>query len=220
MEIINITFRLGIIIGIFAFIWSLVRLGVLVLSGGQPLQVWQHYLMKLIQYFFLIQVTFLFCFETNTALSLSQSSTVVTFIILLIYFVSKLQNNQNRRFMISMMRNQQMANPQKTGFDLRIEIGLIVVSLTFFIACIYFPYLAENRISNWMKDAIINIEDTPIFGFIFKIVGFFFLFSIFNKIVQSVVMLIAPKQINQDGNSISSQKENDDFDDFEDVSEN
>jgi hypothetical protein len=122
--------------------------------------------------------------------------------------------------MISMMRNQQMANPQKTGFDLRIEIGLIVVSLTFFIACIYFPYLAENRISNWMKDAIINIEDTPIFGFIFKIVGFFFLFSIFNKIVQSVVMLIAPKQINQDGNSISSQKENDDFDDFEDVSEN
>lgn len=120
--------------------------------------------------------------------------------------------------MISMMRNQQIMNPQKTGFDLRIEIALIVISLSFFIACIYFPFLAENRISNWMKDAIINIEDTPIFGFIFKIVGFFFLFSIFNKIIQSFFMLFAPKQVNDNRNNITSSND-DDFDDFEDVSE-
>lgn len=219
MEIINITFRLGIIIGIFAFIWSLVRIGVLILSGGQKLQVWQHYTLKLIQYFFLIQVTFLFCFETNSALSLQHNSTIVTVIILLIFFVSKLQQRQQRRVLISFMRNQQVLDSKRSNFDLGAEIGIIAVSLGFFLTCIYFPQLAENRISLWMRDAIINIEDTPIFGFIFKIVGFFFLVSIFNKLIQSVLLLFLPKKKNTSEDGKTQRKEND-FDDFEDVSEN
>ncbi len=218
MEIINTTFRLGIIIGIFAFLWGLVQLGVLLLSGGQKLQLWQHYTLKLIQYFFLVQVTFLFCFENNTALSLSQNSFAVTFIILLIYFVSKFQNSQQRRMMVSVLRNQQMPSNLKAVFDKRVEIGLVVLSLGFFWACKFFPGLAENRISLWMKEAIVNIEDTPVFGFIFKIVGFFFLFSIFNKIFQSIAMLFGmnPQRDNrQDG----LPPENDEFDDYEEVTD-
>lgn len=220
MEIINTTFRIGIIIGIFAFIWSLVQLAVLMLSGGQRLQLWQHYTLKLVQYFFLVQVTFMFCFDSNTALSLSQNSLVVTFIILLIYFVSKFQNSQQRRMMVSVLRNQQAPNQAKAVFDKRAEIGLVVLSLAFFLGYIYDPSFAENRISLWIKESIINIEDTPIFGFIFKVVGFFFLFSIFNKIFQSIAMLFGMKTLKDKTNNGNDLPPKDNhFDDYEDVSE-
>ena len=218
MEIISVTFRLGVILAIFGFLWSLIRFGAELLSNGR-MKVWQNYLLKLIKNFFLVQITFLFCYETDSALSLSQSSVVITTIILLIYFVSKLQNNQQKRFMLNFMMNQQVKKPLQSNFDIRAEIGLIVLSMFFFVACIYYPTFAENKISFWMKDAIINIEDTPVFGFIFKIVGVFFLFSIFNKIAQSIMMIFAPSQFrNIDGGSSNEGKKKG-FDDYEDVSE-
>ncbi len=189
----------------------------MLITGGQRLQLWQHYVLKLVQYFFLVQVTFMFCFETNTALSLSQSSLAVTFIILLIYFVSKFQNSQQKRQMVSVFLNQQMPNRQKPVFDKRAEIALVVLGLGFFVACIYMPNLAENRISLWIKDAIINIEDTPIFGFIFKIVGFFFLLSIFKKIFLSIAMLFGMRTLHSKTENISSKE--DDFDDYEEIKE-
>ncbi len=214
MEIISVTFRLGVILAIFGFLWSLIRFGAMLLSGGR-MKVWQNYLLKLIKNFFLVQITFLFCYETDSALSLSQSSVVITTIILLIYFVSKLQNSQQKRFMM----NQQLRKKLQSNFDIRAEIGLIVLSMLFFVACIYYPTFAENKISFWMKDAIINIEDTPVFGLIFKIVGFFFLFSIFNKIALSIMMIFSPKQFrNIDGGS-SNEGNKKGFDDYEDVSE-
>ena len=214
MEIISVTFRLGVILAIFGFLWSLIRFGAMLLSGGR-MKVWQNYLLKLIKNFFLVQITFLFCYETDSALSLSQSSVVITTIILLIYFVSKLQNSQQKQFMM----NQQLRKKLQSNFDIRAEIGLIVLSMFFFVACIYYPTFAENKISFWMKDAIINIEDTPVFGFIFKIVGVFFLFSIFNKIAQSIMMIFAPSQFrNIDGGSSNEGKKKG-FDDYEDVSE-
>ncbi len=215
MEIINTTFRLGVILAIFGFIWSLIRFSAILLSGGR-MGILQSYLLKLIQNFFLIQVTFLFCYEHDSALSLSQNSVVVTLLILVIYFVSKLQNRQQQRFMVNIMRNQFNNTPPTANFDLRAEIGLVVLSLGFFIACIYFPSFAENAFSFWMKDAIINIEDTPIFGFIFKVVGFFFLLSIFGKIFQSIFLIFAPRQFQntRESDEISGKS---DFDDYEEI---
>jgi hypothetical protein len=219
VEIINTIFRLGVILAIFGFIWSLVQLAVLLVSGGQRLGIWQHYLLLLIQNLFLVQVTFLFCYETDSALSLSQNSIAITTIILVIYFVSKLQNRQQRKTMISFMRNNQIANTGNTTFDIRAEIGLVVLGLAYFISCIFFPFMAENKLSFWFKDAIINIEDTPIFGFIFKIVGFFFLLSIFSKIFQSIVMIVAPKQFQKQHDNSHQGRKDDDYDDFEDITE-
>ncbi len=219
MEIINTTFRLGVIFAIFGFIWSLVQLGVMLLSGGQKLGLWQNYLLKLIQNFFLVQVTFLFCYEPDSALSLSQNTIVITTLILVIYFVSKLQNRQQRSSMLTFIRNNQQVNTGTSNFDLRAEIALVVLSLGFFIVCIFYPSFAENRLSFWMKDTIINIEDTPIFGFIFKIVGFFFLLSIFNKIFQSIMMIFAPKQFQNITDQSEKNKKDDEFDDYEEITE-
>lgn len=219
MEIINTTFRLGVIFAIFGFIWSLVQLGILLLSGGQKMGVWQNYALKLIQNFFLVQVTFLFCYDPKSDLSLSQNSIVITTLILVVYFVSKLQNRQQRKMMVTFMRNNQLPSRPPETFDMRMEIALIVLSLGFFIACIYFPLLAENGVSFWFKNAIVNIEDTPIFGFIFKIVGFFFLLSIFGKIFQSILAIFAPKQLNRINNHSQRNRKDkeDEYDDFEDV---
>jgi uncharacterized membrane protein required for colicin V production len=98
------------------------------------------------------------------------------------------------------------------------EIGLVVLALGYFIACIYYPYLGENAISIWFKESIISIENAAFFGFIFKVIGFFFLLSVFGKIVQSILLLITPK-LDKSQNNIGSNDDPTHFDDFEDITE-
>ncbi len=119
--------------------------------------------------------------------------------------------------MVNIMRNQ-ISTPQHGSFDVRAEIGLVVLSLSFFITCFFYPGLAENSISFWMKDAIINIEDTPIFGFVFKVIGFFFLLSIFGKIFQSILLIVSPRQMHPSSGQ-TDDKERNDFDDYEEITD-
>ncbi len=216
MEIINTIFRLGVILAIFGFLWAIFQFALTILSGGQNRSILAHYGLKAIQYLFLVQVTFLFCYENDSNLSLSQNSVVITALILLFYFVSKLQRNQQRRMIFSFIQNGEKNIDRQ--FNLGAEIALIVFSLGYFTAFMYYPNLASNVISNWFKDSILSIEEAAFFGFVFKIVGFFFLLSVFNKIVQSVLLLINPKSIHQN-NSIEQPNDSDNFDDYEDLSE-
>jgi hypothetical protein len=216
VEIINTIFRLGVILAIFGFIWGLFQIAFTILSGGQSRSVLAHYGLKAIQYLFLVQVTFLFCFQTDSDLSLSQNSIVITGLILLFYFVSKLQRNQQKGMLFGFIQNGQKQVVQK--FNLAAEIGLVVLALGYFVACIYYPNLGSNTISNWLKESIISIENAAFFGFIFKVIGFFFLLSVFGKIIQSILLLISPR-IDNSQNNIDSTEDSTHFDDFEDLTE-
>jgi|TARA_R110000737_G_scaffold222262_1_gene237516 hypothetical protein len=216
VEIINTIFRLGVILAIFGFIWGLFQIAFTILSGGQSRSVLAHYGLKAIQYLFLVQVTFLFCFQTDSDLSLSQNSIVITGLILLFYFVSKLQRNQQKGMLFGFIQNGQKQVVQK--FNLAAEIGLVVLALGYFVACIYYPNLGSNTISNWFKESIISIENAAFFGFIFKVIGFFFLLSVFGKIIQSILLLISPR-IDNSQNNIDSTEDSTHFDDFEDLTE-
>lgn len=216
MEIINTIFRLGVILAIFGFIWGLFQLAFVILSGGQSRSLLAHYGLKALQYLFLVQVTFLFCFQSDSNLSLSQNSIVITALILLFYFVSKLQRNQKKGMLFGFIQNGQNRVAQQ--FNLIAEITLIILALSYFVVCIYNPNLGSNAISYWFKESIISIENAAFFGFIFKIIGFFFLLSVFGKIVQSILLLISPKIENQQ-NNLDPPEDSSHFDDFEDLTE-
>jgi hypothetical protein len=78
-----------------------------------------------------------------------------------------LQNQQNKLAMFQMM-GAGMKSPKQSTFNFRVEVGVIVLAIGVFSLFMFFPAAAKNPISIWFHDSIINIEDTPIFGFIFK----------------------------------------------------
>jgi len=216
VEIINTIFRLGVILAIFGFLWTLFQFALRIVSASQNRSLFAHYGLKAIQYLFLVQVTILFCCEQDSSLSLSQNSVVTTAMILLFYFTSKLQKNQRKGLLFSFIQSRQ--NPNTKHFNLAIEIVLVLLSLAYFTTCIYNPNLADNAISNWFKESILSIENAAFFGFIFKIIGLFFLISVFGKIVQSILLLVAPKPINGQ-NNVGSLEDSNTFEDYEDMTD-
>jgi hypothetical protein len=216
VEIINTIFRLGVILAIFGFLWTLFQFALRIVSASQNRSLFAHYGLKAIQYLFLVQVTILFCCEQDSSLSLSQNSVVTTAMILLFYFTSKLQKNQRKGLLFSFIQSGQ--NPNTKHFNLAIEIVLVLLSLAYFTTCIYNPNLADNAISNWFKESILSIENAAFFGFIFKIIGLFFLISVFGKIVQSILLLVAPKPINGQ-NNVGSLEDSNTFEDYEDMTD-
>ena len=99
----------------------------------------------------------------------------------------------------------------KTQFNARYEIGLISLSFLTFVLLVLEPYLANNVIARWFKESIIDIETTRIIGFIFKVIGFFFLLNILTKTIHSFQYIIGKLT------SAKSDSGQDQFDDFEEV---
>lgn len=216
MELFQFIFRLGVVFAIFGFIWGLIDLIIMILSSGRQRQVREIYIVKAVKYFFLVDVTFLICMNGEFTGFNSTSQLVFGTIVLLMYFIGKLQNGQNKQKMFQMATNGIMR--AQGAFNMRFEIGVIVFALTAFILFWFFPNYSENPLSLWFQDAIINIEDTPIFGFIFKVIGFFFLLNIIFKMVNAFLFLLSGKAFQQKtGNDDNDENNRSDFDSFEEV---
>jgi len=217
MELMNQIFRLGVVFAIFGFIWGIFELGLNLVSAGRTRTVSEVYFLKAIKYLFLVDVTFLFCLDEAQNL-ISTFNIVIAGLVLLTYFVGKLQNQQNKMAMFQMMGTGM--TPKQTTFNLRVEIGVIALAICVFSLFIFFPNVAKNPISIWFHESIINIEDTPVFGFIFKVIGFFFLVSMIFKMLNGFNYLISGKpfvQASSSFQSFSNKKKEDDFDDYEEL---
>ncbi len=217
MELMNQIFRLGVVFAIFGFIWGIFELGLNLLSGGRTRTMSEVYFIKAIKYLFLVDVTFLFCLDDAQNL-ISTFNIVISGLVLLTYFVGKLQNQQNKMAMFQMMGAGM--TPKQTTFNLHVEIGVIVLAIGVFSLFIFFPDVAKNPISIWFHESIINIEDTPVFGFIFKVIGFFFLVSMIFKMLNGFNYLISGKPFVQASSSFQSftkNKKDDEFDDYEEM---
>lgn len=213
MNLLDFIFRLGVVFAIYGFLWGIFELGLLLLSAGRKRSLGEVYLIKAIKYIFLADVTFLFCFDGTNSSMLVMNQVIFSGIILLTYFIGKLQQNQNK----SMFFTIAGANmPQRQSlFNLRAETTVIIIALGVFTTFWFFPEYASNPISKWFHDSIINIEDTPIFGFIFKVIGFFFLLSLIFKMMRAFTFLLSGG--NRVSNQSSDKDDNDRFDDFEEL---
>lgn len=211
MELINFIFRIGVVFAIFGFIWGFINIGYSLLRGKNN-NLLEAYIIKVIKYFLLVDVVFLFGYE-SFQLNINQLLTIA--LMLLTYFVSKLQNQQEKRQLFKVV-GQNLPIPKK-HFNFKAEVAIIIFSLSVFVGFMFFPEYAENKLSLWFHDSIIDIESTPIFGFIFKVIGFIFIVTLFSKLLTSLNMMFSRKKNNDINNDIENKEDVDKFDDFEEI---
>jgi len=216
MEIINFIFRLGVVFAIFGFIWGIIQIMYTIVRATAVKSIGEDYLVKMVKYFFLVDVTFIFAY--NKELNINQL--ITTALILMMYFIGKLQNQQNKISMIQMAMNQ--LPKKEIKFDLKAEIIVISMSVGFFIWFIFYPQFSQNPVSIWFHDSIIDIENTPIFGFFFKVIGFIFIFNMFTKMMNGISQIVSGKPMfgrkppfNNDQQN--ETKDDSKFDDFEEL---
>jgi hypothetical protein len=217
VKFIDLAFRLGVVFAIFGFIWGTLSLLLTLVRGGRTKTVLEEYLLKSVQYFFLVNVTFLFCVQKEDSSILMPNELILAGLILIIYFTGKLQNRQNRSAIFKMAGNPMPAI--STMFNVKAEIIVITFSILFFTAFVFFPDYAQNPISLWFYNSILDIESTPIFGFMFKVIGFFVLTSILFKLLNGFSYLLSGAPLVKVNRQFQSRNKNDDnkFDDFEEL---
>lgn len=218
MELINLIFRLGVLFAIYGFLWFFIELGLKLLIGARKRTLGEIYLLKTIKYLFLVNVTFLFCLEQmdEPVFQVNYLSLAPSFMILMVYFLGKLQQKEQRiQFMTNFTQGM-----NDLPFNRNWEIGLLVLSAFAFVGFVCFPNYAENGISRWFQRSILDIENTVLIGFIFKIIGFFFLLGLFVKMLNALNYIISGKpMVNvRTGMGTRNNASNDDsFDDFEEI---
>lgn len=214
MEFISLVFRLGVVLAIFSFIWGILRFILTLLRGGIPLSYPFKVGLKTLQYFLIAELTILFCTEQNDG---NIQRTILTGLILLMYFIGKVQNMQFKMMMIQ-IQGRNMQTPEKP--NMRLEFGIVILAMSLFTFLVLYPDFAYNGVSKWFYTSILDIETTPIFGFIFKIVGFFFSLGILFRMVNSISMILSGKAFGNRNDSSNNQSQKDDsnrFDDYEEI---
>ena len=207
MDILKLTFQLGVFFAIYSFIWFFIEFGFKIMTSGLITGILHNYLIKAIKYLFLVNVIFLFATGENETTVIDKKSLIPVFFILLLYFLGKFQKNQNTNALFSRMGVQS----PKVQFNARYEVILISLSFLAFGFLVFEPNVANNAIARWFKESIIDIESTAIIGFIFKVIGFFFLLNILTKTINSFQYIISKLT------SVKSGHSQDQFDDFEEV---
>lgn len=210
MEFFNLIFRLGVVLAIFSFIWGFIKIGLTILRGGMPLSAPMNIGIKTLQYLLLAEVAILFCTSENGDYL---AEAVTTGLILLMYFIGKMQN-QRLKFMMVQFQGQGLNVPNKP--NIKAELGVIILAMALFTFLVINPVFADNQVSYWFYTSIKDIESTPIFGFIFGIVGFFFSLSIIFRMVNSISMILSGKAFEKQA-SEETNEQSDKFDDFEEI---
>lgn len=215
MYLLDFVFRLGVVFAIYGFLWGIINIGIYLLGQGRERSLTEIYLQKAIKYILLVAVTFLFCIKGDGAKFEIMNQLIFAGLILLTYFIGKLQKNQtlNMPFMFA----GEKLNLRHNTFNLRSEILVITLSVVVFIGLLFFPDYAQNPVSNWFYESIINIENTPIFGLIFKVIGFFFLMSLLFKMMNAFLFLMSGGKVDPNQPLHRENKTDEHFDDYEEI---
>ena len=207
-------FKLGVLFSIYGFLWFFIDLGLTFLAGGRKRTIAEIYLLKGIKYAFLVNVTFLFSVDHNKH-NINLYNLMPSALILITYFIGMLQQKTRQQiFMGQLAKGTTLA-----GISIKSEIFLITLSSFLFFGLLWYPQLAENTIALWFQLSILDIESTVIIGFIFKIIGFFFLLGMIFKMLNALNYLISGKPLFDIKSRFSNMNKKDDthFDDFEEL---
>ncbi len=195
MEILKFIFVLGINFSIFGFIWGIIMF--LIRNFQNP----DHqksesltYVLRIIKYFLLVSVTanYIVVFEnTQGVQEVSTFNIVLGSIVMGLYLLGKLQN----RAMMSQMANNPMFARLIPKIDPKVERFLLAGSLLYFVFCMWYPTMVDNGLINWFTNAIIGIYETPVIGWIFSIIAFFFLINILMRGANVIGNLLNGKSI-------------------------
>ena len=218
MQLLDFIFKLGVLFAVYGFLWAIFDIAIKALSVGRIRSTTEIYVFRFIKYFFLVDVTFLFCFEQSPNGMPELSKFIFAGLILVTYFVGKLQRNKTQSVFMN-FAGRGMPSAQN-NFNINAEAIIITASMIVFILFWFFPEFAINPIAEWFRIKTVDMEKAPVFGFIFKVVGFFFLLSLIFKMVNTVLFFLNGGRVNHtsSNNTEDNQLGNDDhFDDFEEL---
>jgi hypothetical protein len=158
VEFISLIFRLGVILAIFSFIWGILKFGFVLLRGGVPMSYPLGLAFKTLQYLLIADVAILFCTDNPNG---NLSTSITTGLILLMYFIGKVQNMQFKAMMSIQIQGRSLTEGPKPKMGM--EFGIVALAMAVFGFLLWKPEFAANAISNWFYKSIIDIESTPIF---------------------------------------------------------
>ena len=227
MEILKLIFVLGINFSVFAFIWGIFRLLVRLVvqpnaRGNQTLD----YTLRIVKYFLLVSVTAHYI-NTVQGASLDNNQGLTTLItgaiVLALYLLGKLQN----RTVLQQLGQHPLFRQFANSVDPKVERFLLLGSVVYFVLCVMYPFMVDNKLVNWFTTTIQDIYETPIIGWIFKIIAFFILVNIIMRAANVIGRLLNGQSIMEP--TVKTQfryKEtryeedsNSGFSDYEDVTE-
>ena len=214
MDLLNLIFKLGVLFSIYGFLWFFIDLGLSFLAGGRKRTTAEIYLLKGMKYAFLVNVTFLFSVDLNKH-HINFYNLMPSALILITYFIGMLQQKTRQQVFMGQFVKSQTA----VGINIKSEIFLITLCSFLFFGLLWYPQFAENAVALWFQKSILDIESTVIIGFIFKIIGFFFLLGMIFKMLNAVNYLISGKPLFDIKSRFSNMNKKDDthFDDFEEL---
>jgi hypothetical protein len=219
MQIIELIFKIGVLLAIYGFIWFFINLLISLLSGGRKKSIGEVYFSKGVKSVFLVNVLFLYGMDSSQN-GIDWFNMIISGLILLLYFIGQMQKDQQQAAMMDRFSGM-LSVVSKTRFNRKAEIIVVTIAFLVYTFFFFFPEFAKNPIAQWFYQQVTGLEKTPIIGFIFKLIGFFFLLGILLKITNGIMFLISGKPIMNVSGSFktgNSRKENDDdFDDFEEL---
>lgn len=171
---------------------------------------------KTVQYLLIADVAIIFCTNNPNG---NLSTSITTGLILLMYFIGKVQNMQFKAMMSIQIQGKSLTEGPKPKMGL--EFGIVVLAMGVFGFLLLKPEFAANPISNWFYRNIIDIEDTPVFGFIFQVVGFFFTIGMLLRMLNAFRVIFSGEAFGRktrDNDQPKRNNRNDNhFDDYEEV---
>ncbi len=211
MILLTLIFKLGVRFAIFNFIWFFLELLHKMLTGMRPQFLAEHYILKALKYVLLVSITFAYCLEfapTEPTYVLNWQKLVPGGLILMLYLLGKFQKQQEQ---IQFLAGFQMPIQQKP-YSKNLEIALLVLSALTFTGLYFYPSLTEIGILNWFESNIRSLEKAFLLGFIFQVLGFFFVMSIFFRLLR----IFRPKPPQSDLD-VHQDEDLDEFTDYEEV---
>lgn len=215
-------FELGVLIAIYSFFWFFFEMGVQLLSAGRKRSIIELYSVRAVRYFLLVNVVFLFCMEVGHRNLTETTLLSIAGLVLFIYFLGKFQNSQNRMMRVQMFRDGVDLSKMPLGkilnpnYNTQAEIIVISIALVCFVGFLFFPNFAYNPVSLWYAENISKMGEAPIFGFIFKVIGFFFTLNLLLKLASGLTFLVSGGASQNRFNQNNNQND-DDFTDYKEV---
>ena len=209
MILLTLLFKLGVRFAIFNFIWFFLELAHKMLTGMRPPFLAEQYILKGIKYILLVNITFVYCLEfapNEPTYVLNWQKLLPGGLILMLYLLGKFQKQQEQ---LQFLGAFQMPVQQRP-YAKNLEILLLVLTALTFTGLYFFPHLSQNMISHWFESNIRGLEKAFFLGFIFQVLGFFFVLNVFFRLLKA----FSPKPP-----SAGPTQGQDDFTDYEEVSD-
>jgi hypothetical protein len=209
MILVTLLFKLGVRFAIFNFIWFFIETIFKMLTGMRSPQLAGLYTQKALKYIFLVGITFAYCLDyapNEPSYVYDWQKLATGGLILMLYLLGKFQKQQEQFQMFSRFQIPVPSRP----YSLRLEITLLFIAALVFIILFFNPSLSENLLVNWFEKNIRSLEKAFLLGFIFQVLGFFFVVGVFMRLLQA----FRPKPPKSNG----PNQDPDSYTQYEDVS--